>query len=89
MAIFFTSDTHFGDPRVLRIDKRPFKAIPEHDAALIERWNAAVAPADEVWHLGDFALHVKPERVASLLSLLHGRKRRFRGFQKLVDNSSS
>ena len=35
MAVFFTSDTHFGDPRVLRIDKRPFKTIPEHDEALI------------------------------------------------------
>src|SRR3954447_24313093 len=24
MAIFFTGDTHFGDPRGLRIDRRPF-----------------------------------------------------------------
>jgi hypothetical protein len=24
VAVYFTSDTHFGDPRVLRIDKRPF-----------------------------------------------------------------
>ncbi len=74
MAIFFTSDTHFGDPRVLRIDRRPFPDIPAHDAALIERWNTAVAPDDEVWHLGDFALHVKPERIAELLARLHGRK---------------
>jgi calcineurin-like phosphoesterase family protein len=71
---YFTADTHFGGPRVLRIDKRPFKDIPEHDAALIERWNAVVGPDDEVWHLGDFALHVREERIADLLRGLNGRK---------------
>lgn len=74
MTVFFTSDTHFGDPRVLRIDKRPFKTIPEHDEALVTRWNEAVAPRDEVWHLGDFALHVRAKRIEDLLSRLHGRK---------------
>lgn len=74
MAVFFTSDTHFGDPRVLRIDKRPFKTIPEHDAALIARWNETVAAGDTVWHLGDFALHVTAERIDELLGALHGEK---------------
>ncbi len=74
MAVFFTSDTHFGDPRVLRIDKRPFKTIPEHDEALIANWNEVVTPGDEVWHLGDFALHVRRERIEELLGLLNGRK---------------
>ncbi|HZW46340.1 MAG TPA: metallophosphoesterase family protein [Microvirga sp.] len=74
MAVFFTSDTHFGDPRVLRIDKRPFKTISEHDEALIANWNETVSPDDEVWHLGDFALHARPERIDELLSRLHGRK---------------
>lgn len=74
MAIFFTSDTHFGDPRVMRIDRRPFASLPEHDAALVARWNEAVAPEDEVWHLGDFALGRNRERVAELLGQLQGRK---------------
>jgi calcineurin-like phosphoesterase family protein len=74
MTTFFTSDTHFGDPRVLRIDRRPFPSIPAHDTALVERWNATVAPEDEVWHLGDFALGPSPARVAALLADLHGRK---------------
>ncbi|MCB8823083.1 metallophosphoesterase family protein [Microvirga rosea] len=74
MTIFFTSDTHFGDPRVLRIDKRPFSSIPEHDEALIARWNDTVGPGDDIWHLGDFALHVKPDRIAELLTRLNGRK---------------
>ena len=63
--IHFTSDTHFGDPRALRIDRRPFSTLPAHDAGLIERWNEAVAPEDEVWHL---------ERITDLLAALHGRK---------------
>jgi calcineurin-like phosphoesterase family protein len=74
MTVFFTSDTHFGDPRVLRIDKRPFSSVPEHDAALVRLWNETVSPEDEIWHLGDFALHARPERIEELLSSLHGRK---------------
>ena len=74
MATFFTSDTHFGDPRILRIDRRPFPDLAAHDAALVEAWNATVGPDDEVWHLGDFALGPKPERVAELLGALAGRK---------------
>lgn len=52
--IYFTSDTHLADPRVLRIDRRPFPNMVEHDATLISSWNAVVGPDDEVWHLGDF-----------------------------------
>ena len=74
MAVFFTSDTHFGDPRVLRIDKRPFPSLAAHDEGLIARWNEAVSAEDEVWHLGDFALHVAPKPIVSLLDALNGRK---------------
>jgi calcineurin-like phosphoesterase family protein len=71
--LFFTSDTHFADPRVLRIDRRPFASMPEHDAALIANWNAVVTPADEVWHLGDFARGTT-EEVEAILSQLNGTK---------------
>jgi len=73
LMLYFTSDTHFGDPRVLRIDKRPFKTVAEHDGALISFWNEIVGPADEVWHLGDFAKG-DAARVAGLLIALNGRK---------------
>jgi calcineurin-like phosphoesterase family protein len=53
--LYFTGDTHFSDPRVLRIDRRPFSTIAEHDEALIAKWNEIVGPDDVVWHLGDFA----------------------------------
>ena len=51
MAVFFFSDTHFGDHRVLNLYPRPFGSVGEMDAAMIERWNAVVGPEDEVWHL--------------------------------------
>ncbi len=74
MAVHFTSDTHFGDPRGLRIDRRPFPDLAAHDVALVEAWNAVVGPDDEVWHLGDFALGPPPERVHALLTSLAGTK---------------
>lgn len=74
MAIFFTSDTHFGDPRILRIDRRPYASLAEHDASLTARWNAVVGPEDEVWHLGDFALGPSPDEAQALLDGLNGVK---------------
>lgn len=71
--LFFTSDTHFADPRVLRIDRRPFANMVEHDAALIANWNSIVSPADEIWHLGDFARGTQ-EDVEALLGQLNGTK---------------
>lgn len=53
--IFFTSDTHFGDPNIIRIRKRPFASIDEMDAAMIANWNGVVGKGDRVYHLGDFA----------------------------------
>ncbi|TGD95275.1 metallophosphoesterase family protein [Methylobacterium nonmethylotrophicum] len=74
MTTYFTSDTHFGDPRVLRIDRRPFPDLATHDAALVANWNAVVAPEDTVWHLGDVALGPPPERVQALIAGLNGQK---------------
>jgi calcineurin-like phosphoesterase family protein len=54
MAIFFTSDTHFGHEPIIRLGKRPFASVEEMDQLLIERWNERVGPDDTVYHLGDF-----------------------------------
>jgi calcineurin-like phosphoesterase family protein len=77
MAVFFTSDSHFGDHRTLNIWKRPFESVAQMDSLLRERWNAVVGPDDEVWHLGDFAR--KPDDVQGLLEQLHGVKHLVRG----------
>lgn len=70
---FFTADTHFGDPRVLRIDRRPFASVADHDAALKRAWNDCVGPNDTVWHLGD-VLRPRAGSCADLLASLNGRK---------------
>ena len=44
------------------------------DEALVARWNEVVAADDAVWHLGDFAVRVRPERAADLLAALNGTK---------------
>lgn len=74
MTVYFTSDTHFGDRRVLAVDRRPFPSVAAHDEALVALWNETVRPEDEVWHLGDVALGPPPEAVAVLLGRLNGRK---------------
>ena len=74
MTVYFTSDTHFGDPRALRFDHRPFRDLEAHDAGLIERWNGVVGPDDTVWHLGDFALGPPAERVEAIFAALQGEK---------------
>ena len=77
MTIFFTADTHFGDHRTINIQKRPFASVAEMDAVLMERWNATVAPDDEVWHLGDVARRAGD--VPALLEQLNGIKHLLRG----------
>ena len=72
MTVFFISDTHFGDHRVLNLYPRPFPSVAAMDAAIIERWNAVVGPDDEVWHLGDFARTAA--QAAALLPQLNGKK---------------
>ncbi len=74
MAVFFTADTHFGHGGARGLYRRPFGSVAEMDEAMRRNWNATVADADEVWHLGDFAVGPGPERVEALLSGLSGIK---------------
>lgn len=78
MAVFFTADTHFSDPYILRRRVR-FTSAGEHDEALIARWNDTVGPEDEVWHLGDFAAGASRARCAEIHARLNGIKRLIRG----------
>ncbi len=79
MATFFTADTHFGDVHILRHRGGAFASIEDHDAALIAYWNETVAPADDVWHLGDFAAGASRENCADVFARLNGAKRLIKG----------
>jgi calcineurin-like phosphoesterase family protein len=74
VAVFFTSDTHFGDAYVIVRSRRPFANVRAMDAALIGRWNETVGPNDDVWHLGDFAAKMPEVALERLLDSLVGRK---------------
>ena len=52
--LLFTSDTHFGMERTLKLSRRPFKSVKQMDKVLIKNWNKKVAKGDTVYHLGDF-----------------------------------
>ena len=72
MPTWFTADTHFGHAAARALYRRPFPTVAAMDAAMEAGWNAAVAPDDDVYHLGDFAVrHPAP---GALLDRLHGRK---------------
>ena len=72
MTTFFTADTHFGHAAARALYRRPFATVAEMDEAMVENWNVVVAPEDEVFHLGDFAVrHPDP---GGVLARLHGRK---------------
>lgn len=54
--ILITSDTHLCHIQPFLFEPRGFSSIEEHDAAIVENWNAEVRPEDEVWHLGDMVM---------------------------------
>jgi calcineurin-like phosphoesterase family protein len=74
MAVWFTADTHFGHAGALSLYRRPFGSVAAMNAEMVARWNEAVGPNDDIWHLGDFALRTPVAAVSDLLSSLNGRK---------------
>lgn len=72
--VFFTADHHFGHEGIIRMCGRPFASVREMDDTLVANWNAVVRPADEVWHLGDFAHRIEPKRMRAIFSRLNGSK---------------
>lgn len=93
MTTWYTADNHFGHANIIALCDRPFRDVDEMNGAMIERWNAVVAPTDDVWVLGDFSLTPK---VLWPVRRLNGRKtlvagnhdacwQRHRRYRKAVD----
>lgn len=72
MAIFFTSDTHFGSSRTLKYSRRPFKSVSEMDEYMISQWNATVGVDDTVYHLGDFGDGAVVQDLSGYIILIYG-----------------
>ena len=79
MATHFTADTHFGHKNIIRSCDRPFDTIEEHDAHLIDMWNAVVRKGDDVYHLGDFSYRAGVEHAERILKKLNGRVHLIKG----------
>lgn len=54
--IWVTSDTHFNHDREFLFKPRGFNTVEEMNETIIEHWNNVVAPADDVYLLGDVML---------------------------------
>lgn len=73
MALYFTSDHHFGHANIIRYTDRPHPDVDTMNAALVDLWNDTVAHDDEVWVLGDFALG-RINQTLPVVRRLHGHK---------------
>lgn len=56
MAVYFSSDLHFGHNREFIYKPRGFKSVYEMNETLIKNWNSVVKKEDEVYLLGDCML---------------------------------
>jgi calcineurin-like phosphoesterase family protein len=56
VALYFTSDQHFGHANIIRLARRPFPDLDRMHEWFVEMWNWLVEPDDVVWVLGDVAL---------------------------------
>jgi calcineurin-like phosphoesterase family protein len=77
MALFLTSDLHFGHSRVLEFTGpdgqriRPFDSLEEMHDTIIDNYNKLVHPKDTCYILGDVAI---PRSGLKYLSQMNGRK---------------
>lgn len=71
--IYFTSDLHFGHTNIIKYCNRPFSSVEDMDKALINSWNEAVKPDDDIYILGDFTMRGSGQ-ARGYLSALNGRK---------------
>lgn len=53
---WYTSDHHFGHANIINMCRRPFHSVENMNKLMIQNWNEVVAPDDEVYYLGDFAM---------------------------------
>lgn len=79
MAVWFTSDLHFGHRNIITYCNRPWPTVEEMDARLIVNWNSKVQPTDTIYVIGDFSLHFKTEKLENKLIQLNGFKHLIRG----------
>ena len=56
MALWFTSDLHFGHENIIRYCGRPFSDANSMNSGIVDSINTHVGPEDDLWILGDLAM---------------------------------
>jgi calcineurin-like phosphoesterase family protein len=69
-TIWFTADTHLGHKKMA--EHRGFGCPTRMTSAMIDAWNARVAPHDWVYVIGDFSF-MRNAATIDVLQVLHGR----------------
>ena len=78
MTTYFTSDTHFGHknicgPNGFEEKRKAFENSDDMDEHIINVWNKQVNPEDIVYHLGDFFLYTKYQKLLDTIDRLNGK----------------
>lgn len=84
--IFFTADTHFSHPNIIKYCERPFSSVEEMDETLIINWNSRIRPGDIVYHLGDFAFQRDLQKYKNLVKSLNGQIQLIKGNHDRFNN---
>lgn len=56
MAIYLTSDQHFGHDRLFIWQVRGYTSVEEMNRAQVDKWNSIITDEDDVYILGDLML---------------------------------
>lgn len=82
MTRWFTSDTHFGNERIINYEERPFENLDNMKEILIKNWNQKVKPEDTIYFLGGLGDFQEPD-TQKIIPKLNGNKIYLRGKTKL------
>lgn len=69
---YLISDLHLDHDNIIEYCNRPFDSVEEMNDALVEHWNAAVDPADEVLYGGDLTIRQSAAALLDWLEQLNG-----------------
>jgi len=74
--IFYTSDLHFCDEKILKVCNRPFDSVDAMNQALIRNWNGKINETDTVYILGDIFPCADGDEtvIINLVKKLNGKK---------------
>lgn len=79
MAVYFTSDFHFGHDREFIWKTRGYESLEDMEQDYVKKFNLVVGSDDDVYVLGDLMLGPDSARTLALVGSLNGRLHLVRG----------